>query len=361
MKSIFGWIMRYELNNIIIISTAIWAAILVCALFSPLAISQSLYPTHFVETLKDSDYDGVINARDLCPNTQKNSDIDNDGCPLTELEYFSFNFDVHFSTGSYKLKPDVHSRLKDLALFLQKTPETLILIEGHTDNVGAKNFNITLSKNRAEAIADALITIFNIAPNRIKTFGYGQERPIASNETEEGRKSNRRVSGEIAIPFQYQTLNGEQQETTPKQPYTNKSELLIPFRRNHVGIKNSYQPSMLSLGQVLQNTPDTLIIIEGYTDNSGSKNYNIMLSLKRANNVAQLLSSQFSISQDRLKVLGYGPSFPVASNKTVEGRAKNRRVLTTIVKKFKASKEVILPKWTIWSVDQLERQEKPKN
>lgn len=352
--------MRYELNNTIIISTVMWGAILVCGLFSPLAISQSLYPTHVIETLKDFDYDGVIDARDLCPNTPKNSDIDNDGCPLTELEYFSFNFDVQFSTGSYKLKPEFHSQLKDLAIFLQKTPETLILIEGHTDNVGAESFNITLSKKRAEAIADALIAVFNIAPNRIKTFGYGQERPIASNETEEGRKSNRRVSGEIVIPFQYQkTLNGEQQETTP-QPYINKSELVIPFRRNHVGIKKSYQPSMLNLGQVLQNHSDTLIIIEGYTDNSGNKNYNIMLSKKRANKVAQQLSSQFSISQDRLKILGYGPSFPVASNKTVEGRAKNRRVHTTIVKKFKASKEVILPKWTIWSVDEMDKEQEHK-
>lgn len=117
---------------------------------------------------------------------------------------------------------------------------------------------------------------------------------------------------------------------------------------------------MLNLGQVLQNHSDTLIIIEGYTDNSGNKNYNIMLSKKRANKVAQQLSSQFSISQDRLKILGYGPSFPVASNKTVEGRAKNRRVHTTIVKKFKASKEVILPKWTIWSVDEMDKEQEHK-
>ncbi|NVK75902.1 MAG: OmpA family protein [Oceanospirillaceae bacterium] len=346
-----------------IISITLWAVTFWSCFYSPMAISQSLYSAVVVNSLKDSDNDGVINARDLCPDTPKDSDIDNDGCPVTELEYFSFNFDIQFQTASYKLNPEFLPRLKALVLFLQKSPNTLILIEGHTDNIGAESFNLALSKKRAEAIADALTSSFNISPERIKTFGYGQERPIASNDTETGRKKNRRVTGEIVTPFHFQQKQEDAQDKNSINPvsHSNKSELIIPFKRNHVGVKNSYQPSLQGLGEALQNTPDTLAIIEGYTDNSGSKNYNIQLSLKRAKRVAQLLSSEFAIPQDRLKVLGHGPSFPIASNDSAQGRAQNRRVSAQVVQKFKASKEVILPKWTIWSVDQLEQPKEKKN
>ncbi|MGP3372473.1 OmpA family protein, partial [Escherichia coli] len=178
-----------------------------------------------------------INARDLCPDTPKDSDIDNDGCPVTEIEYFSFNFDIQFQTASYKLNPEFLPRLKALVLFLQKSPNTLILIEGHTDNIGAESFNLALSKKRAEAIADALISSFNISPERIKTFGYGQERPIASNDTETGRKKNRRVTGEIVTPFHFQQKQEDAQDKNSINPvsHSNNSELIIPFKRNHVG------------------------------------------------------------------------------------------------------------------------------
>jgi OOP family OmpA-OmpF porin len=323
------------------------------SLFSSVAFDQSLYATNLADSLKDSDYDGVIDARDACSNSPKGIGVDHHGCPLTKLEYFSFNFDVQFDTSSYKLKPEFQSNLKNLADFLQQVPNALILIEGHTDDEGTESYNLTLSKKRAESIANALTSIFNIEPNRVKAFGYGQEQPIASNDTEAGKMINRRVNGEIVSRFKY---NNE----SAIQPFISNSELTIPFKRNQYHIKTLNYPAIQSLGNALQANPETLIIIEGHTDNSGSEGYNLTLSAKRAAQVAEMINAQFSIPKDRLKILGYGQTFPVAENTTLEGREKNRRVSTTIVQKFKASKEVPLPRWTIWSVDKMDEVQKNK-
>ncbi|MDE8602340.1 OmpA family protein [Marinomonas sp. RSW2] len=332
-------------------------AILFLGLYSSILICQPLFPTNSINALKDSDHDGVIDARDICSNTPLGSDIDNDGCPLTKLTLFSFNFDVQFKTGQYKLASKFHAKLKDLAIFLQHNPNTLLLIEGYTDDVGAESYNLTLSKKRADSIANALISTFNIATDRIKTFGYGQNRPIESNSTETGREANRRVSGEIVIPFKSQHVNNNiHSNYSTNQPQIDHYNLTIPFKLNRYGIKNAYRPSIQRLGKLLQSDPDILIFIEGHTDNTGSKDHNVTLSLERANNIADLLNAQFDIAPARLKVVGHGQQFPFKPNNTIKGRRENRRVEIKVVKKFKATQEVILPKWTIWSVDQMENE-----
>ncbi|NLQ16048.1 OmpA family protein [Marinomonas sp. M1K-6] len=328
------------------------------SLFSSLAISQPLYSANLMNRLKDSDLDGVINARDLCAHTAQGIDVDIHGCPLTELESFSFDFDVQFNIGSAKLRPEYHAHLQDLATFLQQAPDTQLLIEGHTDNTGTEGYNLTLSKKRAEAIAGALMSTFNIDPKRIKTLAYGQERPIASNDTEVGRTRNRRVSGEIVVPFHYK--NEAENHQDAKHPRIGRSDLIIPFKSNRDSVKEIYRPSIQSLGKTLQDNPDTLLIIEGHTDNVGRRDYNLALSIERANKVAEMIRAQFSISKNRLKVRGYGQDVPITSNATEAGRKKNRRVSTEIVKTFKATQKVPLPKWTIWSVDEMD-QKTPKN
>jgi OmpA-OmpF porin, OOP family len=327
-------------------------AIILSALYSTMSISQTLYPTSLMDSLKDSDQDGVIDARDLCANTPVGVDVDNTGCPLTKLEYYRFNFDVQFDTASYKLKEGAYAELDDLALFLQQKPITNLLIEGHTDNTGTPRINLLLSKQRAIAVSSALTSNFGINKNRIKTFGYGQERPVASNDTEQGKRLNRRVSGDIVVPFR--TPDGLNQNASQKLQVPHK--LTLSFGRNKYSIKASYRSELEAINKILQDHPDTLVIVEGYTDSTGSKAYNQRLSLERANMVAHVIRSFYPIDADRIKTIGYGQDFPIASNQTQEGRIMNRRVDTTIVQRFKASQEVVIPKWTIWSVDQLDKE-----
>mgnify|MGYP000215212026 CR=1 FL=1 len=99
---------------------------------------------------------------------------------------------IFFEFAKYDLLEDSYSELNRVYDFMLKNPNIKIKIAGHTDNVGSKTFNQNLSEKRAKAVADYLISK-GIDKKRIQTIGYGMDKPIASNETEEGRQQNRRV------------------------------------------------------------------------------------------------------------------------------------------------------------------------
>ncbi|MBJ6749470.1 OmpA family protein [Geomonas anaerohicana] len=100
---------------------------------------------------------------------------------------------VQFDTNKADLKPQYRDELKTLADFLKEFPEAKGLIEGHTDNVGPKAFNMKLSQRRADTIRNYLVKEFGIAPDRIKAVGYGPTKPVASNKTKAGKAKNRRI------------------------------------------------------------------------------------------------------------------------------------------------------------------------
>ena len=98
------------------------------------------------------------------------------------------NFDVNKST----IRPDSRSIIAQIVAMLKANPDLQISIEGHTDNTGTAQRNKTLSEQRAQAVRDA-ITAENIDAARLATVGWGQEKPVADNKSEDGRAKNRRV------------------------------------------------------------------------------------------------------------------------------------------------------------------------
>lgn len=147
--------------------------------------------------LQDDDKDGVINARDQCGDTPPGARVDHHGCHETNSKLLSIELEILFDSGRSEVKPRYYSEVKKLADFMRKNPGSSVVIEGHTDNVGDEAMNAKLSQNRATAIADVLISSFRISSDRVKAIGYGESRPIANNETAEGRATNRRVVAEI--------------------------------------------------------------------------------------------------------------------------------------------------------------------
>ncbi len=108
----------------------------------------------------------------------------------------TFESGILFDFDSATLRPEARENLRRLAESLKKYPETEVLIVGHTDSTGPEAYNQRLSERRAESAA-AFLMQQGIRPSRIRTMGRGESEPIASNDTEEGRRLNRRV--EIAI------------------------------------------------------------------------------------------------------------------------------------------------------------------
>lgn len=99
---------------------------------------------------------------------------------------------ITFDTGSSEIKPQFSRALTQVAQTLNEYPESYIDVVGHTDSVGAADFNQALSEKRADAVRRALIQR-SVAPARVVAYGQGENSPIADNATAAGRSANRRV------------------------------------------------------------------------------------------------------------------------------------------------------------------------
>ncbi|MDR0277075.1 MAG: OmpA family protein [Paucimonas sp.] len=100
--------------------------------------------------------------------------------------------DVLFDTGQAELKNSASRTVLKLVQFLQLNPKRVVRIEGYTDSTGNPEDNLTLSRNRAQAVADMLVDL-GIDEKRIKVIGYGDQYPVEVNASERGRAQNRRV------------------------------------------------------------------------------------------------------------------------------------------------------------------------
>lgn len=117
---------------------------------------------------------------------------------------------VYFATDSYNIEGQSRQALISMANILKEYPKTEILIEGHTDSTGSDAYNLTLSKNRAQAVTNFLINQ-GISNGRIETKWYGESQPKYDNSTVEGRSKNRRV--EMAIVASPELIEEAKRET----------------------------------------------------------------------------------------------------------------------------------------------------
>jgi len=101
--------------------------------------------------------------------------------------------DIRFATNSAQILPESGTVLTQIARLLREDPKLELVVEGHTDNVGGGEFNLDLSRRRAEAVKRWLADREGIGEVRLATVGYGLTRPVADNGTEDGRAQNRRV------------------------------------------------------------------------------------------------------------------------------------------------------------------------
>ncbi|MFO1281750.1 MAG: OmpA family protein [Burkholderiales bacterium] len=99
---------------------------------------------------------------------------------------------IGFDTGKWDLKPDGVATVREIVALMKADPSLKLAVEGHTDNVGTPAANKTLSANRANAVVRAVVAA-GVEAGRMSAAGFGQERPVADNRTEEGRAKNRRV------------------------------------------------------------------------------------------------------------------------------------------------------------------------
>ncbi|RUM63265.1 MAG: hypothetical protein DSZ05_08835 [Sulfurospirillum sp.] len=138
----------------------------------------------------DSDHDGVLDCDDKCPNTPKGFVVNKAGCGIKK------RLEVHFKSDSANLAAGSVQEIRKFAQYLERMPHVTVTIEGYTDSSGYFKKNMVLSRQRANAVRKALISL-GVSPRRIKAVGKGPLNPIANNETKEGRALNRRIEAVI--------------------------------------------------------------------------------------------------------------------------------------------------------------------
>jgi OmpA-OmpF porin, OOP family len=151
----------------------------------------------------DNDKDGIPDSLDKCPNQPEtfNGYKDDDGCPdekPQEIKKTMVLTGVNFKTASAELLEESYYALEQVFNSLEAFPNVRVEIGGHTDNQGGDSYNMALSNDRAKSVMNYLV-MRGINPSRIAARGYGKTRPVATNETAEGRAKNRRVE---VVPIQ---------------------------------------------------------------------------------------------------------------------------------------------------------------
>lgn len=102
-------------------------------------------------------------------------------------------YGIYFDFDKADIKPESEPAIKEIAKLLQENPKLKLYVVGHTDNVGSLDYNLKLSKARADAVVKELTTKYKISFDRLRAFGVASLAPVASNDTDEGRAKNRRV------------------------------------------------------------------------------------------------------------------------------------------------------------------------
>jgi OOP family OmpA-OmpF porin len=181
------------------------------------ALKQRVSTLEAADLLKDSDGDGVADKLDKCPNTEAGVKVDGGGCPLdtdndgvpdskdscpTEKGTAEFNGcpgspsstanAIQFEFNSSVLKTSSYPVLDQLSNDLRSKVILKVELGGHASEEGTPDYNLQLSKDRANAVKTYLVNS-GVAASKIVTKGFGETRPVASNTTEEGRQLNRRV------------------------------------------------------------------------------------------------------------------------------------------------------------------------
>ena len=166
-------------------------------------VAEVVEPVVLEDTIVDSDGDGVPDHLDACPGTPANVVVDARGCPVqvNVNEELRRELRVFFDRDKSAIKPQFREEVAKVAQSMQEFPNATAVIEGHASkdsNRSSAKYNQRLSEARANAVKSMLSNEFGIAPNRLNAVGYGFDRPIAPNTTDEGRALNRRVIAVIS-------------------------------------------------------------------------------------------------------------------------------------------------------------------
>lgn len=236
-----------------------------------------------------------------------------------QTEQYCGILDFQFEIDQDDIQREEKEKLAAVGAFLTKYPDSTGLIEGHTDNVGTPEHNQALSQRRADNVVRYLVENSHIAPGRLTAVGYGDTRPLADNDSELGKRMNRRIDAVIACATDIAGLTVIPARLT--------LAMVIEFDENKADLKSKYHSDLSTVAYLMNANPRVTATVEGHTGNlQATPELAMEISRQRAQNVVNTLVDNFGIARSRLSAEGFGQTRRVAYNTSLEGQQENRRV-----------------------------------
>ncbi len=242
--------------------------------------------------------------------------------PAVAQQDYCSKLDVHYEINRADIPRAETERLNSASEFLQRYPNTKAVIEGHTDNIGSDQANIQLSQRRADSVLQYLLGQ-QIDSSRISTVARGETAPASSNDTEAGKRENRRISTTIDCVKDVAGLSPPETHIT--------IAALVEFAANSVTIDDKYHADLEKAANYLRNNPTVTAHVEGHAADLTSTEKAQQISERRAANVVDYLVEKLGIERTRLTAEGFGKTRRIAYNTTEEGKQLNRRVNIVLI------------------------------
>ncbi|WP_431189741.1 OmpA family protein [Alteromonas gracilis] len=144
--------------------------------------------------IKDADNDGVMDSKDMCPDTPAGVKVDAKGCTLFDEETVEITLRVLFDNESAVVKMPKDPEISEFAAFMKEYPSTSAIIEGHTSAPGSASYNMDLSERRAANFKEVMVDMYGIDSSRLETVGYGESQLLDTANNAEAHRINRRIS-----------------------------------------------------------------------------------------------------------------------------------------------------------------------
>jgi len=237
---------------------------------------------------------------------------------VAKTQQYCSILDIHFEINKSTVQRQVEERLDVLVTFMRKYPGTTAVIEGHTDEVGTSADNMRLSQSRADSMVNYLASK-GIARSRLQAVGYGETRPIADNQTQIGKRLNRRINAVIACATDIEGI--------PPIPARITMALELEFDRQSAVVRPQYREELRKVANFMKANPRVTATVEGHTGNlQATRQLAMEISQRRAQNVVNYLVTEFDVPRSRLAAEGFGQTRRFAYNTSLEGQQENRRV-----------------------------------
>jgi len=234
--------------------------------------------------------------------------------------------DIEYEINKDTIQDEEKEKLAVLGRFMTKYPDTTAIIEGHTDDVGTAKYNMQLSLQRADSVVRYLVDKLHIDASRLSAQGFGEELPLESNDSRQGKRSNRRINAVIACATDIEGL------ATAYPRITVAMEMEFdPYKAD---IEPKYIEELGKVADFMMTHPAITATVEGHAgkfSGVGAKQVEVSpqvsmeISERRANKVVDYLASK-GISRTRLHAAAFGQSRRVSYGTTLEGQQENRRV-----------------------------------